>query len=303
MYSISYYLKNPWSFVFGCMSKISPIIPAKLYLKIWYKSTFWYWPDFNNPKSFDEKIQRLKLNDHNPKYPPLIDKYLVKDIIAKKIWKEYIIPLLWVRDKFDDIDFDKLPKQFVLKCNHDSWSVIIVKDKSKFDKKAAKKKLDKALKFNYYNYAKERAYKFITPKIIAEKYIIDNDTQELRDYKIYAFNGSADYVMTCFDRQMKDTKFFYYDRNWNIKKEFSKDWLNYWDKIKLEKPKFLNKMFEFAETFSKDIPMVRVDFYEANWKLFFGELTFYPGWWFDNTRPKAIEEYLTSKLVIKWWKK
>ena len=148
---LSYYISNPIAFIYWCMTKIPQVIPAKLYIKFEFKVKMWVWPDLGKPTLFNEKLQRLKLHDHNPKYPKLVDKYLVKDYITKTIWEEYIIPTLWVRDKFDDIDFDKLPNQFVLKCNHDSGSVIVIRDKKFFNKKEAKKKLEKALKLNYYN--------------------------------------------------------------------------------------------------------------------------------------------------------
>ena len=208
-----------------------------------------------------------------------------------------------IYNTFDEIDFDKLPNKFVIKCTHDSGSTIVCKNKKNFDIKKARKKINEALKYNYYYAGREWPYKNVKPRIIIDDYMEDNTNHELIDYKIYAFNGKCDYVMACFDRFNGGTKFIYFDRNWNIKREFSKDGLKYGENIKLPKPKNLDKMFEYAEKLSKEIPFVRVDFYEANGKMYFGELTFYPSSGFDNTRTKEIEEYLTQKLIIRREKK
>ena len=262
---------------------MSPIIPAKLYLKTIFIATNGYVPNFDNPKSFNEKINRIKLYDHNPKYTKLADKYLVKDYISETIWKEYVIPLLWVRDKFDDIDFDKLPNQFVLKCNHDSWSVVICKDKKNFDKNTAKKKLEKALNYNYYNYAKERAYKDIKPKIIAEKYMVSDDNEELQDYKLMCFNWKVRCSFVCSERFKDWLKVTFFDRDWNMmpfERHYPKS------SKKISKPQNYEKMIEIAERISKEIPFVRIDLYDINWKLYFWEFTNYPGAWFEEFTPR-----------------
>ncbi len=284
MYSIGYYLKHPDSFIFWCMAKAPQIIPAKIYLKFQFKNCCGYRPNLKNPATFNEKLQRLKLYDHNPKYPKLVDKYLVKDYIAKTIWKEYIIPTLWVYDKFDDIDFDKLPNQFVLKCNHDSWSVIVCKDKKCFDKQFAKEKLSKALKYNYYNYAKERAYKNITPKIIAEKYMVDESWTELKDYKIFCFNWEPKIIQVDYDR-FKWHKRNLYDLERNLlpfEIQYPSD-----KNHEIRKPMCLDKIIELAKKLSRWIPHVRVDFYVINEKIYFWELTFYHGAWYENFVPSA----------------
>ena len=145
MWYIKYYRRHPKKFLFWFLYVLSPVIPPKLYLKIACLILVWYRPNIDNPKTFIEKLQWIKLNDHKPVYVNMVDKYLAKEWVAKNIWKEYVVPLLWVYDKFDDIDFDKLPNQFVLKCNHDSWSVVICEDKSKIDKNEAKRRLDRAI--------------------------------------------------------------------------------------------------------------------------------------------------------------
>lgn len=270
----------------------------KKFLEYRFLSEMGYKLNLKNPQTFNEKLQWLKLYDRNPKYTQMVDKYEVREYIKEKIGEEYLIPLLGVYDKFEDIDFDKLPKQFVIKCNHDSGGLVICKDKSKLNIDEVRKKINRSLKSNYYYSGREWPYKNVKPKIIIEKYMEDKETKELIDYKLYSFNGKVDYVMACFDRFNGGTKFIYFDKNWNIKREFSNDGMKYGDKITLKKPKCLNKMFEFASLLSKDIPFVRVDFYEVNGKLYFGELTFYPSSGFDNTRPEKISKYLNDMLEI-----
>ena len=267
------------------------------YVKIKYKLEMNKRLNLQDPKTFNEKLQWLKLYDRNPEYTQMVDKFEAKKYVANIIGKKYIIPTLGLWDKFEDIDFTKLPNQFVLKPTHASGNVFICKNKDEIDYKKLKKTVQKWLKRNYYLVHREWPYKNVKPRIIAEEYMEDQ-IGELIDYKVYAFNGQCDYVMVCFDRIKGETKFIYYDRNWNIKKEFSKDGIKYGDTIKIEKPKNLGKMFEFAEILSKNIPFVRVDFYESNGNLYLGELTFYPSAGFDNTRTKDCQEYLDKQLKV-----
>ena len=267
------------------------------YVKIKYKLEMNKRLNLQDPKTFNEKLQWLKLYDRNPEYTQMVDKFEAKKYVANIIGKKYIIPTLGLWDKFEDIDFTKLPNKFVLKPTHASGNVFICKNKDEIDYKKLKKTVQKWLKRNYYLVHREWPYKNVKPRIIAEEYMEDQ-IGELIDYKVYAFNGQCDYVMVCFDRIKGKTKFIYYDRKWNIKKEFSKDGIKYGDTIKIEKPKNLDKMFEFAEILSKNIPFVRVDFYESNGNLYFGELTFYPSAGFDNTRTKDCQEYLDKQLKV-----
>lgn len=273
-------------------------IPDKIYLKIMYKRRMNQKLNFKKPQTFNEKLQWLKIYNRNKEFIKMVDKYEAKQYVGKIIGKEYIIPTLGIYDKFEDINFEKLPNQFVLKCTHNSGIVVICTDKTKFNIEEAKNKLNKCLKINYYYLSREWPYKNIKPRIIAEQYMQDDKSGELIDYKVYAFNGKCDYVMTCIDRAKKETKFIYYDKQWNMKKEFSKDGIKYGDSLNIDKPKNLDKMFKFAEILSKEIPFVRVDFYEVNGQLYFGELTFFPSAGFDNTRTKECQEYLDNTLKI-----
>ncbi len=298
MNKIIKYIKKPSNVLLYLMNKnFFKWIPDEKYIKIKYKLEMNQKFNLKEPRTFNEKLQWLKLYDRKPEYTKMVDKYEAKKYVANIIGKKYIIPTLGVWDKFEDIDFTKLPNQFVLKPTHASGNVFICKNKDEIDYKKLKKTVQKWLKRNYYLVHREWPYKNVKPRIIAEEYMEDQ-IGELIDYKVYAFNGQCDYVMVCFDRIKGETKFIYYDRNWNIKKEFSKDGIKYGDTIKIEKPKNLGKMFEFAEILSKNIPFVRVDFYESNGNLYLGELTFYPSAGFDNTRTKDCQEYLDRALEI-----
>lgn len=270
----------------------------KTYLKFLYKMCLNKTLNLDNPQTFNEKLQWLKLYDRKPEYTKMVDKYEVKKYVANIIGDEYIIPTIGIYNNFDEINFEELPKQFVMKCTHDSGGIVICKDKQKLDLKEAKIKIKRSLKNNYFYFGREWPYKNVKPRIIIDEYIEDNIRHELVDYKIYAFNGQCDYVMACFDRFNGGPKFIYFDREWNIKKEFSKDGLKYGENINLSKPKNIDKMFECAEKLSQGIPFVRVDFYEANGKMYFGELTFYPSSGFDNDRTKECQDYLDNKLKI-----
>ena len=252
------------------------LLPDSWYLKYRYKQVFGRSLDLKHPKAFSEKNQWLKLHDRKPIYSKLVDKYEVKPIIAKIIGDEYIINTLGVWDNYDDIDFDKLPNQFVLKCTHDSASITICLDKTKFDKNQhAWKYNDIYMKRDYYHYEnKQWAYKGIKPRIIAEEYIQDDQYDSLSDYKLYCFNGVARGVYVTINR-FTNLSVSMYDMDWNLM-PFEHIHPNQGEKI--EKPKNLELMRELAEKVARfiDNPFVRVDFYETNGKVYFGEITFYP---------------------------
>lgn len=229
-------------------------------------------PDLNNPKTFNEKLQWLKLYDRNPKYTMLVDKYAVKEYIAREVGNEYVIPTLGVWKSFEEIDFDKLPNQFVLKCTHDSGSVIVVKDKKNFEKEEARKTIKNALNKNFFVESREWPYKNVVPQIIAEKYIVDESGIELKDYKVFVFEGKAKIIQVDYDRFI-DHKRNLYTLNWehiDLAIEYPTD-----PRRKIEKPKQLCKMLEIAEQVAVGIPHVRVDFYSVGDKIYFGEMTFY----------------------------
>ena len=199
-------------------------------------------------------------------------------------------------DKFDDINFDKLPKQFVIKCNHDSGGLAICKDKNYFDVKSAKKKINKCLKRNYYYHGREWLYKNIKPRIVIEKYMEDNSYSDLRDYKFMRFNGKVKCSFVCSDRfSDKGLYVTFFDRDWNVM-PFERHYPSV--KEGLPKPRNYKKMIELAEILSKDISFVRVDFYEINDKIYFGELTFYPGSGFEEFNPSEWDNILGSWITL-----
>lgn len=252
------------------------LLPDAWYLKIRYKKLFQHPLNLRNPQRFTEKMQWLKLYDRNPLYHKLVDKYDVKPIIERIIGEEYIIKTLGVWDRYEDIDFDKLPNQFVLKCTHDSASIVICRDKSTFDpSKYARKYNEVFLKTDYYHFRnKQWAYKGLKPRIIAEEYIEDDTYDSLSDYKLYCFNGVAKGVYVTINRFTK-LSVSMYDMDWNLM-PFEHIHPNRGEKV--AKPKHLDLMKELAEKIARyiDNPFVRVDFYETNGKVYFGEITFYP---------------------------
>lgn len=243
------------------------------YLRLRYRQAFGKELNLDNPHTFNEKIQWLKLHDRKPIYTTMVDKYLAKQYITDKIGAEYVIPTLGKWDRFEDIDFTKLPERFVLKCNHDCGSVFICKDKKTFDYAGIGRKIEAALKQNYYWGTREWPYKDVKPCILAEEYMEDSTNHDLKDYKFFCFDGVVKALFIASDRQSKeeDTKFDFFDEEFNHL-SFSNGHPNA-DPVPT-KPQSFNKMKELASVLSKGIPLLRVDFYEVDGKPYVGELTF-----------------------------
>ena len=263
--AIAYNLQKSW---------LSTCLPDKTYLSLIYKLNLDNKINWDNPKTFNEKLQWLKLYDRRPEYTTMVDKHAVKEYVTNIIGEEYIIPTLGVWERFDDIDFDSLPEKFVLKCTHDSGSTIICKNKSSFDIQTAKIKLTKALKKNLFSYAREWPYKNVQPRIIAEAYMEDPSTKELRDYKFFCFDGVAKMMFIATDRYTEgvETKFDFFDIDFNHL-DFTNGHPN--ADVLPKKPENFEKMIELAEKLSQGIPHCRVDFYEVDGKIYFGEITFF----------------------------
>ncbi|MBE7016410.1 MAG: glycosyl transferase [Ruminococcaceae bacterium] len=255
------------------VKKIMRLLPDSAYISLKYFYHFKKFPNLKNPKTFNEKLQWLKLHERNPEYTKMVDKYEVKKYLAERVGEEYVVPNLGVWDKFEDIDFDSLPDQFVLKCTHDCGGLVIVKDKSKLDIEAARKKINTSLKRNYFWEGREWPYKNVKPRIIAEKYLEDSRTGELPDYKFFCFDGKANvlFIATERSRQNTETKFDFYDAEFNHL-PFTNGHPN--ADVPPLKPEKFEEMKTLAEKVSKGIPLLRVDFYEVNGKVYFGELTF-----------------------------
>lgn len=268
--------------------------PDESYLKVLFKAKMNRKINLNNPQTFNEKLQWLKLYDRNPIYTQLVDKYEVRKYVAETIGGEYLIPLIGIWDKFEDIDFSKLPNQFVLKCTHDSGGVVICKDKNNLDIEAARKKISKCLERNFYYYGREWPYKNVKPRIICEKYMVDESDVELKDYKYFCFNGEPKAMFIATDRGI-DTRFDFFDMEFNHL-PFMQHYKNS-DK-KIRKPSGFNEMIRISRILSKEIPHVRVDFYDINGKIYFGELTFYHFSGFQKFEPEKYDKVFGSWLEL-----
>ncbi|MBQ8286695.1 MAG: hypothetical protein IJZ10_10415 [Thermoguttaceae bacterium] len=255
------------------MSKLLRLLPDKVYISLLYFKHFKKLPNLRKPRTFNEKLQWLKLYDRRDIYTTMVDKHLVKQYVADVIGEEYLIPTLGVWDEPEEIDFDALPEKFVLKWNHDSGSVLICKDKSKLDKAAVVENFRRRKSHNGYWYGREWPYKNVKPRVIAEEYMEDSKTAELRDYKFFCFDGAVKAMFVATERQKagEEVKFDFFDPDFN--------WLPIRQghpnaKTPPEKPEKLEEMRLLAEKLSKGIPQLRVDFYEVDGKVYFGELTF-----------------------------
>lgn len=263
-------IRKPRIAMLVLLDKIAFAFPDKLFLKFKFRLIMGKRLNFKNPQSFNEKIQWLKLYDRKPEYTRMVDKYEAKIYASNVIGDEYIIPTLGIYDSVEDIDFNKLPDQFVLKCTHDSGGIVICKDKSQLDIGAAKEKLKKYLKRRYYNESREWPYKNVHPRIIAEKYMVDESGTELKDYKFFCFDGAAKSLFIATDRGI-DTRFDFYDMNFNHLPFKNGHELA----IKpIVKPRNFEKMVELVNILSQGIPHLRIDLYNINGKIFFGEYTF-----------------------------
>lgn len=254
--------------------KMSVILPDKIYIELEFKKHLGFFPNLQHPKTFNEKLQWMKLYDRNPQYTKMVDKFEAKRYVSGIIGEQYIIPTLGVWDTFDEIDFDSLPERFVLKCTHDSAGLVIVKDKNKLDKAAARKKIDDCLARNFFYSGREWPYKNVKPRIIAEQYMEDPQTKELRDYKFFCFGGKVKCFKIDFDRFVRH-RANYYDPNGML--------MDYGEIIcppdhsaKIEIPGNVLQMVNLAEKLATGLPFVRVDFYSVNGRIYFGELTFFP---------------------------
>ena len=266
---------HPRFFVLWVWRKCSKIIKSDaLYLKVYYRLWMKERLNFDNPQNFNQKIQWLKLHNTDDRYTQMVDKYRVREIIKNELGEEYLIPLFGVWEKFENIDFNELPNQFVLKTNHTSGGVVICKDKRDFNQKEARTFINKSLRINYFYEGRETPYKNVRPCIIAEKYMVDESGIELKDYKLFCFNGEVKYIQVDFSRFVNHKRNIY-DVNWNLMELqilYPSD-----TSIIIPKPICLDEMISIAEHLSKSILFLRVDLYVINDKVFFGENTFHHG--------------------------
>lgn len=280
--------------------KFSCFLSDKVYLSLRYHERLGKWPDLKSPKLYNEKMQWLKLHDRRSEYSSMVDKYEAKKYIAGLIGEQYVVPTYGVWDRFEEIDFDSLPDQFVLKCTHNSGGIVLCKDKKTLDLGMAKKKIEKCLKENYFWHSREWPYKNVKPRIIAEKYLDDQQNlgAPITDYKFLCFHGepkilfltreiSADPYADCYDMNFHKLDLQFPDPNS--------------DEI-AQKPARFDEMKELARKLSKEMIHLRVDFYEVNGKLYVGELTFYHCAGLVNAKPEKWNRILGDwiKLPIEY---
>lgn len=267
------------------------LMPDKSYIKLKYRLTIGKRLNLTSPSTFNEKLQWLKLYDRNPNYTCMVDKAGVKDYVAQTIGPEYIIPTLGTWKKFDDIDFASLPDKFVLKCTHDSGGIVICDNKERLDISSAKKKIDKSLKRDYFYVHREWPYKNVPHRIIAEKYMENTDGSAMSDYKFFCFDGVPKIVLLCSERFSDGgLRENFYDTSWNMLDLKRPEHAN--TDYEVEKPKNLQLMLDLASKLSANIPFVRVDFYNIDGAVYFGEMTFFPAAGYEKFVPESWDKTL-----------
>ncbi len=277
----------------------SKLLSDKKHIELYYEYSMGKKLDLENPQTFNEKLNWLKLYDHNPLYTTLVDKYAVKPWVAERIGEQYIIPTIGVWERFDDIDFDSLPKSFVLKTTHGGGNVgvVVCSDKETLDKEAARNKLEHSLKISGYEKHREWPYKNVKRRIIAEELLVDPNNDSLIDYKVHVFNGIPKFVLVCKGRENKSTMTDdFFDTNWNLMKCNRPGHRN--SEKPIPKPEKLLEMLELAKKLANNIPFVRVDFYLVNNQIFFGEMTFFPAGGVKPFIPESWDSVFGSWLQL-----
>jgi O-antigen/teichoic acid export membrane protein len=255
--------------------RLPRIFSDRAILKARYYKIFNRSLDLKHPRTFNEKIQWMKLHDRDPRYTVMSDKYRVKEIVSETIGKEHVIPTLGVWDSFDKIDFDSLPDQFVLKCTHDSGGLVICRDRKDLDIAAVREKIERSLRNNFYYHSREWQYKDIPPRIIAEPYMQDGDNRELRDYKFYCFDGEPAFLYVSEGLENHSTaRISFLNLDWTRAPFRRADYSDF--ETLPEKPGHFDEMIALVRQLAKDFRFVRVDMYEVNGTVYFGEMTFTP---------------------------
>lgn len=285
----SHYLSNQF---YSSDGKNYPAKMAELYEKTVGKPLDW-----NNLKTWSEKMQWIKLYDATPIKTRLADKFLVRSWIAEKIGDEYLIPLIGVWDNFDDIDFDAMPNQFVLKCNHGCAMNIVCRDKKTFDIESAREKINAWMSVDFGTSYFEPHYSNIKRKIIAEKFMTDGESFDLTDYKFLCFDGKP---MYCFYAQNRtnDLTIDYFDMDWNHMDFERTETPQSKHPEQIQKPKNFELMKKIAADLSKNFIHVRVDLYEIEGQIYFGEMTFTPLAGYINYKSPGTDEYFGSLMTL-----
>ena len=277
MERINKVIRNPGIVFSWVWVKMSPLLPSsELFLKVYYWMRTGRRLNLDNPLSFQEKTQWMKLHYTDPLYTQMVDKYQVRQIVSDKIGEKYLIPLLGVYDSFDEIDFSILPNQFVIKATHDSNSIIRCLDKSKLNIRTTRRRINKRLRKNYFYEGREYPYKNVHPRIIIERLISIGNDFSLPDFKFFCFNGKPELLFVATDRFKKDGPYFtFFDLDWNELPLKAKGHPGIKPHTVLQRPYLFEEMKRIVEALCFDIPFVRIDVYAAEGRLFFGEYTFF----------------------------
>ena len=284
---------------YRCIIAVISTFSVKMASKLYYFTKIHKGLNLKNPRTFNEKLMYLKINEYqdNELITKCADKYKVREYVNEAGCPELLNELIDVYDNVDEIDFSKLPNQFVLKCNHASGYNIICRNKKAINEKKIKKQLKKWMKTDYWKFVDEVQYKNIEKKIVCEKFLDSGNGRAIEDYKIYCFNGKPEFCMVCIGRELGKPKYYFVDKDWKIMK-INDLGIKIPDNYYIEKPKCIDEMYMYAEKLSKPFKFVRVDFYNYKGKPIFGELTFTPAACVDNTYTKEGQILLGNMLNL-----
>lgn len=274
------------------------LLPDKTYIRLVFKGRVGYSLDLDNPTTFNEKLNWLKLNYHKNIFTKMADKYEAKLIVSDKLGEDYVIPTYGVYKSFDEIDFDTLPNEFMMKVTHDSAGQIVCRDKTKLDKKQARKTIEKALKQNYFLYNREWPYKNIPRRIIVEQFVPQLGNDNSIEYKVSCFNGKVKFVTVCEGPAHEEI-----ERRHNDHFDIDGNRIPFEATFKAAPhvtypPKCMGELIRLSEILAKDTPYLRVDWYDVNGKLIFGEMTFYTWGGFCMFEPKKYDKILGEWLTL-----
>lgn len=292
--ALLFVIRKTYRMYFTMADTNKTLIPDKPYIKKLYEIKTGKKLNLKNPQTFNEKLQWLKLHNRKTIYTTMVDKYLVKEYVSNIIGDEYLIPTIAVYDKPEDIDFDVLPNQFVLKTTHDSGGVVVCKDKNSLDINKVREFLQYRQSINFYKTSREWPYKNVKKRIIAEQFIKDDLKSELRVYKVFNFNGTPKIIQTINGDKTDHEYINYYDTEWNLlklKQNFPNGPID-------DKPVCLREILELSAKLAGDIPFIRTDFYEVKGKVLFSEFTFFSDAGFANFEPEEWDIKLGSMLDL-----
>ncbi len=293
---IAYFLRNPRKIVAGLLLRFGHALPDRLYLKLLYWACMGKRLDLKNPKTFNEKLQWLKLNDRRDEYTVMVDKVEAKKWVAERIGEQYVIPTLGVWERPEDIDFDSLPERFVMKTNHDSGRVCVCTDKSKLDREKVRRDMASSLKRDYYLTGREWPYKNVPRRILAEQYLDSGASSDLVDYKFFCFDGKPRFIQVIQNRSTDETIDFF-DLQWNHQEFVGLSVSSRAERMP-EAPENLSEMIAVAEAVAIRNPFCRIDLYDVNHKVYFGEITFYPASGFGRFQPEAYNEIIGEMISL-----